>query len=153
MQRRTIGKVLLSVILAATAIISDFVDWNETHLFNPDWPPHAIFHDVVLLGFLTIFCGMGLWLLWRRNKEPNLGPFIAMMVPCAFWGMFFVAAVFPGSSPSTHPEEPPPLAIASIPIYPNMLLAAVIVPLSVFAYWLIRAPSSSTDGQGGTTPD
>ena len=148
MKRHAVGKLLLTRLLVATALVSDVVDWNESHLFNPDWPPHAIFHDVVLLGFLTaeggesqalalkarerftFMGGVGVWLVWRRALEPNLGLFIAMLIPCAFWAMFFIAAAFPGSSPAAHTNEPPPATLSSIPIYPNMAIATTIVPLS-----------------------
>ena len=36
MKRHTFGKLLLTILLLATALVSDVVDWNESHLFNPD---------------------------------------------------------------------------------------------------------------------
>lgn len=50
---RRISRILLSVVLVSTAVVSVAVDWNASHIFNPDWPAHAKFHDVVMLWLLS----------------------------------------------------------------------------------------------------
>jgi hypothetical protein len=40
-----VGKVLISLSAAGTLIGSYVADWNETHIHNPTWPPHAKFHN------------------------------------------------------------------------------------------------------------
>jgi hypothetical protein len=39
------GKVLSSLVAAETAVGPYLADWNETHIYNPAWPPHAKFHN------------------------------------------------------------------------------------------------------------
>lgn len=36
-----LGKILLTVDAVALIVCAPFFDYNETHIFNPRWPPHA----------------------------------------------------------------------------------------------------------------
>lgn len=49
---RNPGRWLLGGLAVMTATNGYLIDWNRTHLFNPNWPPHAKFHDAwsILLG-------------------------------------------------------------------------------------------------------
>ena len=157
MNKITIGKSLLTFLLVAGAVVSVAVDWNASHIFNPDWHPHAVFHDVVLLGFLCLTSGWATWLLWRRTAEPRVALLTAASVPVFFWGMFPVAWAVPGSSPSAEwgGDAPAFLDIVDadittrphdhghahgvldhIPLFPNEILAVVIVALTLLAVWL-----------------
>ena len=128
------GRIALTALLLLTAGISVVVDWNDSHIFNEHWPPHAVFHDVVLLGFLSILCIGAVYLLWRRSAEPNVALATATAIPVAFWGMFFIATLVPGSSPTTHPGEPPPASFAGWAIYPNMVVATIALPWALASY-------------------
>ncbi|KAK4972597.1 hypothetical protein LTR28_012123 [Elasticomyces elasticus] len=44
-QRTGVGRWLLTVSAVFTGIAPIVVDWNETHVYNPLWPPHAKFHN------------------------------------------------------------------------------------------------------------
>ncbi|MFL6124904.1 DUF6640 family protein [Actinophytocola sp.] len=39
------GKVLISLSAVGTMVGAYAADWNETHIYNPTWPPHAKFHN------------------------------------------------------------------------------------------------------------
>lgn len=56
-------------------------DWNRTHLFNSDWPPHARFHDVhtVLLG--SLLGGSGLYFLRRSGGQPEQDLALGALLP------------------------------------------------------------------------
>ncbi|MBD1997585.1 hypothetical protein H6F88_32385 [Oculatella sp. FACHB-28] len=136
---RGISRILLSVVLVSTAVVSVAVDWNATHVFNPEWHPHAKFHDVVMLWLLSGMSIMALWLLWRRSTEPNIAYTVAMLVPVVFWSpFFFVTLVIPGTSLQADLEEALPI-VAGIPIYANVVVATVSVVLALIGYGLYRA--------------
>lgn len=141
MLKRKVGRILLSVVLVATAVVSVAVDWNASHIFNPDWTPHARFHDVVMLHLLSGVCILGLWLMWRRSPEPEIGARVAALIPIIFWAAFFYTTfLVPGTGLGASPDEVPPILLG-IPIYPNVLVAAICVSLSVLGYWLYRSGS------------
>lgn len=142
---RIISRILLSVVLISTAVVSVAVDWNATHIFNPEWHPHAKFHDVVMLWLLSGMSIVALWLLWRRTTEPDLAYTFAMLVPVIFWSpFFFVTLVIPGTSLQANLQEAPPI-VAGIPIYPNVAVAAVSVILALVGYGLYRTSRSEAD--------
>lgn len=144
MSKQRIGRTLLSVVLVSTAVVSVAVDWNDSHVFNPDWVPHAKFHDVVMLHLLCGVCLLGLWLLWRRSPEPEIGARVAASIPIIFWGAFFYTTfLVPGTSLSASPEEVPPQFLG-LPLYPNVAVAIVSVFLAALGYWLFRTGSHPT---------
>ena len=55
----TTGRFLLTFVSLDTAFGGFLADWNETHIKNPNWPPHARFHNGqtmslgLCLGLLT----------------------------------------------------------------------------------------------------
>ncbi|XPS70616.1 hypothetical protein M3J09_002821 [Ascochyta lentis] len=51
----TLGKSILSLVNLVTLIGPFLADWNETHIYNPDWPPHARYHNgqTMTLGLFT----------------------------------------------------------------------------------------------------
>ncbi|KAF7341767.1 Alpha beta-hydrolase [Mycena sanguinolenta] len=58
------GKFLISLVALATSTGCYIADWNETHIYNPTWPPHAKFHNgqTMSMGALLGICT--LWYLW-----------------------------------------------------------------------------------------
>ena len=61
MKMPSVGKLLISGVAAFTAVGAYLYDYNETHMFNPQWPPHAKFHDAqtISLGSCSAFSRCG----------------------------------------------------------------------------------------------
>ena len=55
MRTQLLGRLLLSLVLVATAGGLIGFQWNETHVFNPGWQPHARFHAVQLVWLGTVY--------------------------------------------------------------------------------------------------
>ncbi|KAJ6510890.1 hypothetical protein C8R45DRAFT_858885 [Mycena sanguinolenta] len=86
----TFGKSLITLVALVTSTGCYIADWNETHIFNPTWPPHAKFHNGqtmsmgALLGIATLWYlyapvvtgagakgkeSAGIWRAVRRDAE------------------------------------------------------------------------------------
>jgi hypothetical protein len=115
----------MTAVLIVGAVASFLLDWQANHLLNPTWPPHAKFHGALLLFMEAGVSLTGLWLLWRRSKEPRVAITATALMSTAFWSpLFFVTSILPGSSawagnPNTMPH------IAGHIFYPNLLVAAI----------------------------
>ncbi|MCP6758379.1 MAG: hypothetical protein NHB32_06270 [Fischerella sp. CENA71] len=139
MSKEKLGRILLSVVIINTAVVSVAVDWNASHIFNPTWVPHARFHDVVMLWLLSSLSAIALWLLWRRSAEPQVSITVATLVPMLFWlPFFFTTLLVPGTSLNALPDEPLPV-IAGITIYPNVVIATINEILAGIGYWLYHS--------------
>jgi hypothetical protein len=142
MNRRKLGKSILSFVLVVGAVVATAVDWNTTHLFNPTWHPHARFHDALFLLLLDGMSLVVLWLLWRQSNEPGLGLKVAAMFSAAAWTPFFyIEALIPGTS-LLAANDVPVLKVGGMTFPPNLIVAAVLFPLTVIAYWLARDAGS-----------
>jgi len=115
------GRIILTVVLVNTAVVSIYVDWNETHLFNPQWTGHAKFHDAAMLHLLAGVCAVGLWLMWRRSPEPEIGVRVAALIPIIFWAAFWYTTILlPETSLRATESEAIP-TFAGLTLYPNFI--------------------------------
>src|ERR1700722_13377947 len=143
--KNQIGRCILSFVLVTGALLSIAVDWNTTHLFNPTWPPHAVFHDWAMINLLNGISACGLWLLWRKSPEPQIGIKMATLIPLIFWSAFFFPPTLPpNSSLSYSPTLVFPKA-AGLTIYPNAAIGFVLTVLTLIGYRVATAELKRTN--------
>jgi len=117
-----------------------------THLFNPDWPPHARYHSACWLIVITLAALGSLWLLWGkyRERDSRLSILSAAFLPGMFYVSFLPALLFPGTSPWNDGEAPFQL------VAPQVIIAAAMVIVLIIALLLLYNNAQST--QRTTTP-
>lgn len=64
-----VGKTVIALVGAVTAAGPYIADWNETHIHNPRWPPHAKFHGGQTMSIGAVLGLATLWYLYT----PALG--------------------------------------------------------------------------------
>lgn len=73
MQMALPSRLIFTVIGVSLPVAAHAADMNQTHIYNPRWPPHAKFHNgqtlsmSLLLGALTTFLA---W--WPSNNVPAM---------------------------------------------------------------------------------
>jgi len=85
--------ITLAVILYA--VVVPILEINDTHVFSPDWIPHAKIHEVWQLitnSSIGILC---LWLTWRK-AEYRLSIILSMIVTGGFLLAFILKDFYGG---------------------------------------------------------
>jgi hypothetical protein len=146
MTRTTAGKVILTFVLGAIALINFLADWNKTHVFNPAWHPHARFHAAVMSLVMWAVSAIAIWLLWRRSVEPHLGIKVAALLALSLWTPFFNADHLAAGSSQlvNYPAPVPTPQVAGIILYPQVVLALIAVVLVIDGYGLTRRGDAQT---------
>lgn len=129
-----LGRCLITVALLATFLGPMVADWNTTHVFNPEWPPHARFHDVAGLTMTTGVSLVGLWLLWRRSADVVAHLTAATAVPVLGFLSLLVPMLISGTGVEDHSGETP--RILGFALGP--FLACVFAGVAVIGYAVCR---------------
>ena len=96
----SVGKILISIIGLLLICGTWLADYNVTHVFKPDWPPHAKFHNgqTMFLGtFLGILTLVFLWSDFLRTtvvQKICLGAITASL----YWLALLGAYCIPGTA-------------------------------------------------------
>jgi hypothetical protein len=69
MNRLLVARCLFTTNAIGIAVGGFAADWNHTHIFNPDWPPHAKFHNGQTLAFGVLCAAATLFFAWRRSGD------------------------------------------------------------------------------------
>ena len=145
MRKVKLARVLMTLILLGGSVLSFVLDWRSNHLLNPLWHPHARFHGALLLFLLAGVSVMGTWLLWRRSKEPEVAFKVAAAISVAYWTpLFYIPFLLPSSTwwagrPGAEPR------IDGMVIYPNLVVAALVLLLTALAYRLSRGAGAEVE--------
>lgn len=91
------GRSILNVVAAATMVGGVAADWNRTHLFNPNWPAHARFHDAMTIAVSALLGAGGLYALNRKGLDPERDTAVGAVLPAFFWASMGAAFAFPGA--------------------------------------------------------
>ena len=136
------ARVMLSVVLVAGVVASFVLDWSANHLLNPAWHGHARFHGALLLFLLAGVSATGVWLLWRKTREPEVAITVAAAISASFWTpLFYITSILPGSTAWAGDPNAVP-TIAGHVFYPNLGVAAGFLAVTALAWSLGRRPRS-----------
>ncbi len=88
-----VGKILVTLAILVFSVLPPLVDLiGNTHVFHPEWTPHARVHTVWLLGLASAVGLVALYLLWIREKDPVFNFNLAFTLGLIVYGAFFLAA-------------------------------------------------------------
>lgn len=90
------SRLLITFGVLIYAGVVPWLEINDTHVFNPEWPPHARLHEV---WQLTTNMALGLYCLWRVwfRADVKLPALIAFMVMGGFLVALVLAEHYGGS--------------------------------------------------------
>ena len=92
-------RVLLTLVGIVTSTGAFLADWNETHIHNTRWPPHAKFHNGQTMSMGLSLGAITLYYLWRPLKaeaaKDNLNT--VMIFASLYWVTQLSAILYPGT--------------------------------------------------------
>jgi len=94
---RAAGKPLLITVAGLTAVGGFLADWNKTHLLNPNWPPHAKFHDAMTITLGSFLGSAGLYFLLRKKDHSLQDVQLGALLPAFFWASQGISFIYPGA--------------------------------------------------------
>lgn len=136
------GRLLLS-FLAVVAMASPYLaDWNDTHVYNLAWSPHAKFHvgHTMLLG--TVLGLLSLWFLWRRTGVPADNLRVGALFGAAYWVAQAGAILVPGAA-TVDPQFADRMPVIGGIQLNQVIIDAILLALTVIGYRWQRARLAS----------
>jgi hypothetical protein len=109
MRQRGMAFWFLNLMAVWTSVNGLAADWNYTHLFNPQWSPHAKYHDALSIVAGILLGIVALLYLWRGGARSKDYLEFAMVAMCTFWLTLLMGFTFPGTAETAfeHPEIVP----------------------------------------------
>lgn len=99
----SLGRSLIAFAGLTNAIMPFIADFNHTHIYNPNWTPHAKFHNgqtmsmAVALGISTTYYA------WKDSKRSSDSLWTASWLGSMYWVTCISAIFYPGSK-AVDPE-------------------------------------------------
>lgn len=131
-----LGRALLSLVALTTTVGGYIADWNETHVYNPRWPPHAKFHNGQTISMGAALGITTFYFLYGRPASlsapaatQRLSLYTASWVASLYWITQLSALFYPGSL-AVDPEFGEGA--------PQVYICAVLLSLIAVGMWLER---------------
>jgi hypothetical protein len=97
-RRPRVGRLTITLVAIFTGTAAYLADWNETHIYNPNWPPHAKFHNAQTMVMASASALLSLWFLWRRGENALLRLNVSSIFACFYWMCLLPSILFPGAA-------------------------------------------------------
>jgi hypothetical protein len=104
MKTATIGKALISVTAVAQSVGPYIFDFNETHIYNESWPPHAKFHNAQTMSSGVALSVATLINLWRPTSG-RVGVDAAALSASVYFVSQLSAFFYPGTASVDPPGK------------------------------------------------
>lgn len=141
----TAGRWILGGVAAMTATNGYLIDWNRTHLFNPNWPPHATFRNARTMLLGASLGTSALYSLRKGNTE------MAALLPAMFWASQAGSSVFPntGGLESEFSDRVPKVRGVRMN---EATFSAAMLALTAIGYGLARQRADASAHEPGGIP-
>jgi hypothetical protein len=135
-----ISRVLITIATVVYGVIPLLVDISETHAFHPDWPAHARFHMVWLLGTNSTLAVLALYLMWISKIEGAVRARIAGLIGLCVYAGFIISTVtresYGGALADSVGGVPPVMGMDA-----NLLIFLPMLGLVLLGLWFAYRPT------------
>ena len=121
------SRLLFTLVGVSLPIAAHAADMNESHIYNPEWPPHAKFHDGQTLSMSIVLGALTIFLAWKSSRYV---PTMVAGTACAA-SLYFVtqssAILYPGTAYSESEVPPTLLGIPAAHVIDGVYLSTVAI--------------------------
>ncbi|GAW26464.1 hypothetical protein SAMD00023353_3201310 [Rosellinia necatrix] len=135
-----LGRILLTIDGILLLIGAPIADYGPTHMFNPNWPPHAKFHNGQTINLSLLLGAATLFYAWRGAATAALKRefmLASALAGSAYWLAGLAAIAYPGAA-GLDPEF-------GGPGFPQAPLFAFAAACALLGSWL-DAPAAKAKG-------
>jgi hypothetical protein len=115
------------VAIGAGPLVVDYVyePTARQHVRNPNWPPHAKFHDAQYIAMSPLISAIGLRILFQRDGDAHMRLRHAAALASVAWLGMWGALLLPGTA-ATDPEfEAEPSEKKLMGLHPQLFLSVI----------------------------
>ena len=136
---RMVGLWLLTAANLFQVIGTYGADWNETHIYNRRWPPHAKFHNAQTMAMAVVLAVASLYFVWRKRGDASTNVLAAAVLGAVYWVTQALANFYPGVA-WTDPEFLKAGQTLN-DIAPQMILDPIVLGVVFLGWYLARKPA------------
>src|SRR5262245_7454531 len=129
------GKILLTIAAIQYGFVPPIVDFTTSHVFHPDWPPHARFHMVWSLAVCSSLALYVIASVWMRAEREAARLRHVSVIGCVILLGFFTAALFRSAYGGSLSDAAEPIRILGID--GNVFSFGVALILQVLGSWRV----------------
>lgn len=90
------AQILGTLAIGVYALVVPLLEVNASHVFNPEWPPHARLHEVWQLLTNSAIGGFCLWRIWA-SSDLQLPAILAGLILGGFLAAWMLQGLYGGS--------------------------------------------------------
>jgi hypothetical protein len=135
---RMVGLLLLTAVNLFQVIGTYAADWSKTHIYNPNWPPHAKFHNAQTMAMAVVLAIASLYFAWRKGGDASTNVLAAAILGAVYWVTQGLANFYPGVG-WTDPEFLHAGETLN-DISPQMILDPIVLGVVFLGWYLARKP-------------
>ena len=90
------ARILITIGVLIYALAVPLLEINDTHVFNPEWPPHARLHEVWQLATNSMIGLLALWRAWGKG-DVRWPAVLALLVMGGFLLAYATGNLYGGS--------------------------------------------------------
>lgn len=90
------NRILITFGALIFGLLVPMIEIDATHVFNPEWPPHARLHEVWQLMTNSMLALLCLWLVWRHDAI-RMAAAIGATVTGGFLAAYAIRSGYDGS--------------------------------------------------------
>ena len=126
------SRLIFTLIGVTLPIAAHKADMNQTHIYNPRWPPHAKFHNGQTLSMSLLLGGLTIFLAWWPSD--NVPAMVTAAAGAA--SLYFISQSTAILYPNTAYFDPEfkPQTVRGVPL--AVVIDVVYLSAVVVASWL-----------------